>query len=134
MPDSARARLSRRLISFTVAAVLGAGLVSPALAASPNAGFITKAAAQLRPLVADVEVKPLITVGDRVGSYRFESLPDGIAIDPRGHTTFDIYVNHETSKVPFPFNAATNVGLTDFDNAQLSHLVLHRGSGKVLSG
>ncbi|MEA2783761.1 MAG: hypothetical protein QOK29_5357, partial [Rhodospirillaceae bacterium] len=136
MPDSTRARLTRRLASFTVAAVLGTGLMSPALvtAASPNAGFITNGAAQLSPLVSGVDIKPLLTVGDTIGSYRFESIPDGIAIDPRGHTTFDIYVNHETSKVPFPYNATTQVGLTDFDNAQLSHLVLHRGSGKIMSG
>ena len=136
MPDSTRARLTRRLASFTIAAVLGTGLLAPALvtAASPNAGFITKGAAQLSPLVAGVDIKPLLTVGDTIGSYRFESIPDGIAVDPRGHTTFDIYVNHETSKVPFPYNATTQVGLTDFDNAQLSHLVLHRGSGKIQSG
>ena len=56
----------------------------------------------LTPLADDVEVKPLITVGDTIGDYRFESIPDGIAIDPRGNTTFDLYVNHETSKVPVP--------------------------------
>jgi hypothetical protein len=130
MPSSLRAHRPRRLTTAAIAAVLGASLVSPALAAaaSPDAGFITKAAAQLSPLVAGVDIKPLITVGDTVGSYRFEAIPDGIAVDPRGHTTFDIYVNHETSTVPFP---AT---LTDFDNAQLSHLVLKRGSGKILSG
>ena len=88
----------------------------------------------LKPLTDGVDVKPLITVGERVGSYRFESLPDGIAIAPGGGTKLDIYVNHETSKVPFPFNAATGVGLTDFDNAQLSHLVLKHGAGKILSG
>ena len=136
MPDSTHARLTRRLASFTAAAVLGTGLLSPALvtAASPDAGFITKGAAQLSPLVSGVDIKPLLTVGDTIGSYRFESIPDGIAIDPRGQTTFDIYVNHETSKVPFPYNATTQVGPTDFDNAQLSHLVLHRGSGKIQSG
>jgi hypothetical protein len=85
-------------------------------------------------LVDGVDVKPLLTVGETIGSYRFESIPDGIAVDPGGRTTFDIYVNHETSKVPFPFNPATGVGLVDFDNAQLSHLVLKRGSGQVLSG
>jgi hypothetical protein len=123
-------------VTFTVAATIGAMLGGPiaASAASSDPGFITKAEPQLKALAAGVDIKPLITVGDRVGSYRFESLPDGIAVDPRGQTSFDIYVNHETSKVPFPFSATTNVGLTDFDNAQLSHLVVHRGSGKILSG
>jgi hypothetical protein len=97
-------------------------------AASDKAGFITSAAPMLNPLLAGVDIKPLITVGETIGDYRFEAIPDGIAIDPRGHTTFDVYVNHETSTVPFP---AT---LVDFDNAQLSHLVMKRGSGRILSG
>jgi hypothetical protein len=130
MPRSHRDRRSRRTATIIVAAVLGTGLISPALvsAASPNSGFITKAAPMLSPLVDGVDIKPLLTVGEMIGGYRFEAIPDGIAIDPRGHTTLDVYVNHETSKVPFP---AT---LTDFDNAQLSHLVMKRGSGKILSG
>jgi hypothetical protein len=136
MPRSHRAHLIRRAASLAAAAVLGIGLCSPAFvaAANPAAGFITKAAPMMTPLIDGVDVKPLLTVGERIGTYRFESIPDGIAIRPGGGTTFDVWVNHETSKVPFPFTPATGVGLTDFDNAQLSHLVLHRGSGKVLSG
>jgi hypothetical protein len=136
MPRSHRARAIRRAGTLAIAAVLTIGLCAPAFvaAANPNAGFITKAAPMLTPLADGVDVKPLLTVGETIGSYRFESIPDGIAIRPGGGTTFDVWVNHETSKVPFPFTPATGVGLTDFDNAQLSHLVLHRGSGRVLSG
>ena len=136
MPRSHRAHVIRRAATLAAAAVLGIGLCSPAFvaAANPAAGFITKAAPMMTPLIDGVDVKPLLTVGERIGSYRFESIPDGIAIRPGGGTTFDVWVNHETSKVPFPFTPATGVGLTDFDNAQLSHLVLHRGSGKVLGG
>ena len=47
----------------------------------------------------------------------FESIPDGIAFDGDGQVTVDVYVNHETSTVPFPFNAATGVGFNDFTNA-----------------
>jgi hypothetical protein len=120
---------ARRTLSVLTAATLAATLAAPAaLAASDKAGFITSADAMLTPLVDGVDVKPLLTVGDTMGDYRFEAIPDGIAIDPRGHTSFDVYVNHETSKVPFP---AT---LVDFDNAQLSHLVMKRGSGRILSG
>ena len=135
MPNSDRPH-GRRLSSLTVVLSIGALLGGPAVAsaASDQAGFITHAPAQLRALVDGVDVKPLLTVGEQIGSYRFESIPDGIAIDPRGHTTFDLYVNHETSKVPFPFTAATGIGLVDFDNAQLSHLVMKRGSGRILSG
>jgi hypothetical protein len=126
----------RRAAATLGAAALAATLALPgaAGAASPNAGFVTNAAPMITPLVDGVDVKPLLTVGETIGEYRFESIPDGIAIRPGGGTTLDVYVNHETSKVPFPFNATTGVGLVDFDNAQLSHLVLHRGSGKVMSG
>jgi hypothetical protein len=128
-------RPPRRSAIF-VAGVLALGLVIPsaASAADPRPGFITSAGTMLSPLADDVEIKPLLTVGETIGDYRFESIPDGIAIRPGSRTTFDVYVNHETSLVPFPFNATTGVGLVDFDNAQLSHLVLKRGSGKVLSG
>jgi hypothetical protein len=124
--------LTTLTVILSVAALLGGPAV--ASAAGDDAGFITKAPAQLSALADGVDIKPLLTVGETIGDYRFESIPDGIAIDPRGHTTFDLYVNHETSRVPFPFNATTGVGLVDFDNAQLSHLVMKRGSGRILSG
>jgi len=136
MPTSQRARERRRLTTLTVVAATVALLGGPAAAsaATDQAGFITKAAPMMSALTDGVDVKPLLTVGETIGSYRFESIPDGIAIDPRGRTTFDLYVNHETSKVPLPFNATTGVGLVDFDNAQLSHLVMKRGSGRIMSG
>lgn len=46
----------------------------------------------------------------------------------------DIYVNHETSTVPFPYNGATGVGFNDFTNALVSKLRLNTKSGGVLSG
>ena len=36
--------------------------------------------------------------------YRFESIPDGISVAPRGQGRVDVFVNHETSTVPFPYN------------------------------
>jgi len=124
-----------RAAGILSAGAVVAALVGPATAAAVDrSGFITSAAPMISPLADGVDVKPLLTVGETIGNYRFESIPDGIAIAPGGGTTFDVYVNHETSKVPFPFNAATGVGLVDFDNAQVSHLVLKRGAGKVLSG
>ena len=47
-----------------------------------------------------------------------------------GERTVDVYVNHETSTVPFPFDPATGVGFNDFTNAMLSKLTLHRRSGR----
>jgi hypothetical protein len=74
-------------------------------------------------------VTPIISVGDRVGGYRFESIPDGISIDPdlNGQGTVDIYVNHETSTVPF-------LGTSNFDNAQVSRIRLNQHSAGVLKG
>lgn len=94
----------------------------------PQGGFVTEQPAMLTGIGPNASVKPLITVGDVLpNGYRFEALPDGIAVDPRGSSAFDVYVSHETSTVPL--NDAA-----DYDNAQLSRLVLQRGSGKVLDG
>ena len=69
------------------------------------------------------------------GGYRFESIPDGIALKARGNGRLDVYVNHETSTVPFPYNAgaAAEANQNDFDNAQLSRLALSQHSGGVLN-
>ena len=55
---------------------------------------------------ADVSFTPIITVGEKVGKYTFESIPDGISFDERGEDRVDVYVNHETSNVAFPYVAA----------------------------
>lgn len=106
----------------------------PAKAAKQHAGFLTAKAPLLAPVAAGVEVKPLLNVGDTVGSYKFESIPDGIAVSRhKGHDGIkggevNIFVNHENSLVPFP---ATR---SDFTNALLSKLTLDRKSGGTLAG
>jgi hypothetical protein len=84
-----------------------------------------------------VSITPIITVGDELpGGYSFQSIPDGISLRPRGSGRVDLYVNHETSKVPFPFNTTTPSaasGQSDFDNAQVSKLSLN-ASARVLDG
>jgi hypothetical protein len=85
-----------------------------------------------------VEITPLLTVGDVLRSgYRFEAIPDGISVRTRGQGRVDLYVNHETSKVPFPYNAlapTADNGENDFDNAQVSRLILNSHSAGVLNG
>jgi hypothetical protein len=124
-----RLRQLARLGAAATSLVLVIG-VAPAAAES---GFKTSTPAMLMPARDGVSIKPLISVGDTVGDYMFEAIPDGIAIDPRGQSTLDIYVNHETSLEPFPTIAS---GLpnpkVDFTNALLGKLTLKRGSGKVL--
>jgi hypothetical protein len=124
MQPSAR---RRRPIAILVALVLLMTAVTPAVGASPSSGFWTERPAMLDPVADDVTVKALISVGDMVDGYRFESIPDGLAIWPRNRERVDLYVNHETSKVPFS-------ALADYRNSEVSHLVIKRGSGKILSG
>ena len=85
-----------------------------------------------------MEITPLLTVGDVLPSgYRFEAIPDGISVRTRGQGRVDLFVNHETSKVPFPYVTAAPTaanGENDFDNAQVSQLILNQHSAGVLNG
>ncbi len=84
----------------------------------------------------DVTISPIITVGDTLeGGYRFEAVPDGIALDAKGNGNHvDVYVNHETSTVPFPYNpqnpTAAN-GENDFNNSEVSKLSLDFDDGVI---
>ena len=86
---------------------------------------------------------PIITVGEMVEGWRFEAIPDGISLVEKNKAVVDIYVNHETSLVPFPLSTSAsgwlptsqgNGSQNDYDNAQLSRIRLHRGSAGVLDG
>jgi hypothetical protein len=87
---------------------------------------------------SDVEFTPIITVGDTLASgYRFEAIPDGISLYPRTKSKVDVFVNHETSTVAFPYVAAgptTANSQNDFDNSQLSMLSLNPDTAGVLKG
>ncbi len=97
-----------------------------------NSGFKTAQPSMLTPVMGGATVSPIITVGDTLDSgYRYEAIPDGIAVRTRGNGRVDLYINHETSKVPFPYNTAAPAaanGENDFDNAQVSRLVLSQHS------
>jgi hypothetical protein len=118
-----------------VIAVSGA---AAAPAGDQDPGFKTTKPSMLTPVMAGVTVTPLLTVGDVLASgYRFEAIPDGISLRTRGNGRVDVFVNHETSKVPFPYNAAGPTaanGENDFDNAQVSRLILKQRSAGVLNG
>jgi len=121
------------------AIVAGAAITTAvALAEDNGSGFKTTQASMLTPVAAGVQVAPIMTVGDTLKSgYRFEAIPDGIALRTRGQGRVDLYVNHETGKVPFPYNRATPTAANsenDFDNSQVSHLILNQRSGGVLNG
>lgn len=103
-----------------------------------NSGFITSQPSMLTPVMSGVEVKPILTVGDVLPSgFRYEAIPDGISVMARGQGRVDLWINHETSKVPFPYNTANPTaanGENDFDNSQVSHLILNQHSAGVLNG
>jgi hypothetical protein len=125
------------LLACAVAAISVAGATA-AFAGDNDSGFKTERPAMLNPVMAGVQIDPLLTVGDVLPSgYRFESIPDGISVSTRGQGRVDLFVNHETSKVPFPFvraNPTVANGENDFDNAQVSRLILNQHSAGVLNG
>ena len=100
-----------------------------------DSGFKTSQAAMLTPVAAGASITPIITVGDTVRDYRFEAIPDGISLDPNGAGTVDVYVNHETATVPFPYTPGQGAAnQSDFDNSQVSRLRLNQHSAGVLKG
>jgi hypothetical protein len=119
----------RASVLFAVNAVLlmtvWSGVANSALVPS-DLGYQTDVPAMLRTDVPKASVQPIITVGEELrDGYKFESIPDGISIIQQGLTRADVYVNHETSTVPFPFVPDDpEASLTDFTNALLSKLQL----------
>ena len=131
----------QRKTSSTIAALLAVAVLVT-VAASPMGSqtghFLTPQPSMLTPVMAGVTVTPILTVGDVLSSgYRFEAIPDGLAVRTIKRGQAEVFVNHETSKVPFPYNSAAPTaanGENDFDNAQISRLVLDTRSLSVLSG
>ena len=124
-----------------VAVVLAAGLATFAAAAaqSGSPGFKTAQGPMIDAVAPGSSYEAIISVGDTLSDgYMFESIPDGISLSPNGKGTVDLYVNHETSTVPFPytFNRTTGLGsgFNDYTNSLVSKLRLHQKSGGVLSG
>ncbi len=130
--------MSRRSIAACMAVAVVSAFSVAAAARANDSGFQTEQPSMLTPMMPGVTVTPLLTVGDTLSSgYRFDSIPDGIAVRTKGRGRADLYVNHETSKVPFPFSAANpspTTGENDFENAQVSKLTLNQHSAGVLHG
>src|SRR5215217_8758805 len=109
--------------SAAVAVAITASGTASAAAGGNGGGFKTGQPSMLTPVKPGVTATPLLTVGDVLSSgYRFESIPDGISVRTKGRGRADLYVNHETGKVPFPYsptNPTAANGENDFDNAQV---------------
>ena len=129
-----------RTILLSAAVLAALAVLAPATAmAKPKSGFKTSKPPMLAPVKPGVTVTPLMTVGDTLASgYRFEAIPDGISLDNRGSKRVNVFVNHETGKVPFPWSATggnTEANAeNDFDNSQVSKLTLSRQTAGVLRG
>jgi hypothetical protein len=92
----------------------------------------TDADSMLHPVGPGVEVQPIITVGETIGDYRFESIPDGIALRKQQSGRVNALINHETSTVPFPYvPGSPEESLSDFTNAMLSELTLESSDAGV---
>jgi hypothetical protein len=109
-----------------------AGTVSAAPGGKGKAGFRTSIDAMIKEgadAPAGVVIDPIISVGDSLKSgFVFDSIPDGIALVRHGKGRVDLYVNHETSLVPFPGT------LTDFTNSHVDLLGINQWSAGVLDG
>jgi uncharacterized protein DUF839 len=121
-----RARFLRRAVFLPVAAL---SILSAAPYASADTPFFTSTPAMLTidaSAPAGTKVLPIISVGDSVGGFTFEGIPDGIGAMPGTGGNSEVFVNHEQSRVPFN-------GSADFDWSSVSHLTL-APSGGVLAG
>jgi len=129
----------RRRMAFASALLAMATVISGTGAVSASPGFKTAQPSMLIPIKTGITVTPLLTVGDDVGTYQFEAIPDGISVRPIAGGLVELYVNHETSKVPFPYNPGLwtqdpGESQSDFDNAQVSKLILDAATADTLSG
>jgi hypothetical protein len=130
-----RVRRSLALVTLVTIAALATTAAASARTKEPQ-GFKTSQPPMLVGVAPGVTVEPLINVGEKVGGYTFESIPDGIVPIYKGGKTVDVYVNHETSTVPFPLAAPPTrpVAINDFTNAMLSKLTLAKRDAGILAG
>jgi hypothetical protein len=121
-----RARFWRRaaLVPVATLSLLPAAAPASGLPACPDPAT---AMLTLDPAVpTGTCARPVINVGDTVGSFTFEGIPDGIGAMPGTGGNVEVFVNHEQSRVPFG-------AFADFDMASVSHLTLD-ANGHVVAG
>jgi hypothetical protein len=136
---SLRGSIHPRLIVVGTVAILLLASVPASAHDGVDRGRKTRQPAMLTAIADGISVTPLITTGERIGDdgYRFEAIPDGISVRNRTKNTAEVYVNHETSRIPFPYAAvgtdptAAN-GQNDFTNAQVGRLIVNRKTAGVL--
>ena len=85
----------RRRMAFACALLALTTVISGTGAVSASPGFKTGLPSMLAPVKAGVAITPLLTVGDDIGTYQFEAIPDGISVRPLSGGLVELYVNHE---------------------------------------
>ena len=133
MSSRNRAPLRSRLLVFAGVFALVGGVVGTAGAAKAP-GFKTTQAPMLVAVAPRAWVDPIITTGEMIGGYRFEAVPDGVAVRKDSKGRVEVYVNHETSTVPFPYTPGAPTesnSQNDFNNAELSRLIIDRKDGSI---
>ncbi len=140
MSSRTRRPVRSHVVVFIGVIAIAAGLTGTAAAAKPP-GFKTTQAPMLNPVLPRAWVDPIVTTGEMIGGYRFEALPDGIALSKDSKGRVEVLVNHETSTVPFPYSNDPNAtpptsptqanSQNDFDNAQLSRLLMNRKDATI---
>lgn len=130
---------ARAILACVVVVVAMAATGTTSVTASP--GFKTGQPSMLTVVKSGVTATPLLTVGETIPgtTYKLASIPDGISVRPLTGGSVELYVNHETSKVPFPYNPnqwTTNPGesQSDFENAQVSKLTFDGATADFLAG
>ena len=126
----------------TLLTLLAAGVATVAIAAPTAQGYNTPQDEMLTPLAGAPAgyADALLSTGRHgpIGGYMFKTIPDGVSILPKGNGLAEVYVNHETSTVPFPYNAPLRAGgeanQNDFENTEVSELVIHGPSSQVVQG
>ncbi len=126
------ARTGRPRVSGLATIALGAAMLLLASLASPvgadRDGFLTSNDAYITiadGLPAGASAVPIISVGDEIGDFLFEGIPDGVGIRPGpDQHSIDVYVAHEQTIIPFR-------SARDFQSASVSKLTLStkRGPG-----
>lgn len=131
MPKSRVGPVRRRLLVPIAAVVLATVAAAPVSAARPEVNFITDEDAMMWNL-AGGSVEAIVTVGDELGSFMFDAIPDGISVMSWGSYSVKVFINHETSTVPFPYSTSSPGGnLNDFTDSLVSKLRINRSTHRI---
>jgi len=118
------ARLAKSMIALAAAMLMMASVASPVGAARD--GFLTDDEPYITVadgLPAAAEATAIISVGEEIGDFMFEGIPDGVGIRPGPDPhTMDVYIAHEQTIIPFRNSR-------DFQASSVSQLTLSTKSG-----